>query len=165
MKKEEISVLIDSEEKRLKALHILENANESIYKDSLMFQKFTQSFKLYYVHGKWLVYPSYCSKRTDITFEQLEQLLSPKEVGMTVNLGVEELRLQAEKLGFELTEKKREIKVGDFGVFWDDIREECSYGFLIEKKPTGFKDKFHVAAWDNFCHLTDEEKSRIQKNW
>ena len=33
-----------------------------------------------------------------------------------VYLTIDELRLQAEKLGFELVEKKRQVKIGDFGL-------------------------------------------------
>ena len=99
------------------------------------------------------------------------EILNPNYAVTEVNLSVEELRLQAERLGFELTEKKREVKVGDFGVFWDDDDEDededmrVSYGFFIEEKLNGFKDEYHIAPWDNFRHLTDEEKAKIQKNW
>lgn len=88
-----------------------------------------------------------------------------KEVHLTIN----EIRLQAEKLGFALVEKKMEVKIGDFGLFWDDEDDEAEemvcYGFLSEKNDTGFKDNFHISTWRNFRHLTHEEKERITQNW
>jgi len=162
MKKEEIYVVIDSEEKRLRVIQILSDAREVIWSESSLLERYESSFDLMFNGNCWLT-RSYKKNKTEITLDQLEQLLNPiKEVGMSLDA----LKLIAENWGFELIEKKREIKVGDFGKFWDNDNH-YSYYFFLEKinesnmyKPKGFSD-----GWENFCHLTDEEKSRIQENW
>ena len=81
------------------------------------------------------------------------------------------LKLIAESYGFELVEKKREIKVGDFGKFSTKNGSVCSYGFLYKMTDTesGFiyvvNNKDITSHWLNFTHLTDEEKKAITENW
>jgi hypothetical protein len=82
-----------------------------------------------------------------------------------IKMPLDALKLIAESWGFELVEKEREIKVGDFGKFWDNGIETYIFDFVKEKKENGFIDGFHVQCWDNFAHLTDEEKQQIQENW
>jgi hypothetical protein len=91
-------------------------------------------------------------------------MLNPNFVVKEIALPIEELKKQAELLGFDLVKKERQIKVGDFGKFWDNGEDGCVYGFLTEKTAKRFKDKYGT-PWDNFAHLTDEEKARIQENW
>ena len=78
------------------------------------------------------------------------------------------LKLIAESYGFELVEKKREPKLGDFGKFWDNGENNCCYDFLktidIDDVGTPYETKF--GTWyRNFAHLTEEEKKQIQENW
>lgn len=155
MRKEEIYVVIDSEEKRLRALDILEKAGEEVYKYFLDYKY----LKYHEVDCDWFATDEGCIKGlTEITIDQLEQLLIPMSQ-------LDQLKQQAEALGYELVEKKREIKVGDFGVFWDDDGEN-KYLFSVISKIEGktYFSKFG-AIWQNFRHLTEEEKQQIQNNW
>jgi hypothetical protein len=163
MKKEEIYVVIDSEEKRLRAIQILSDAGEIITNESVLLNEFYNvPMSLCFDLG-W-----YCIKmkahRQEITLNQLEQMLNPiKEVGMSLDA----LKLIAESWGFELVEKEREIKVGDFGKFWDD-GIYILYGFLesiSDVEPNFIYKRKAGALYINFAHLTDEEKANIQENW
>jgi hypothetical protein len=93
---------------------------------------------------------------------RVRNLVEPKQ---EIKMELDALKLIAESYGFELTEKKREIKVGDFGKFWeDDEDEDYSFGFLIKIDENHFFSD-NDTAWYNFSHLTDEEKANIQENW
>ena len=122
MKKEQIYVTIDSEEKRLRAIEILEKAGEEILHESTMFIKTDSAFKqlLYSIDINGWLLSMFNDKKTEITLDQLEALLIPNYQVKDVILSLDELKQQAEKLGFELVEKPYEPKVGDFGVFWDN---------------------------------------------
>lgn len=77
------------------------------------------------------------------------------------------LKLIAESYGFELVEKKREPKVGDFGKFCDEQGKFRYLGFI---ENINIKDVYPFklkggSIYKNFSHLTDEEKKQIQKNW
>jgi hypothetical protein len=82
-----------------------------------------------------------------------------------IKMPLDALKLIAESYGFELVDKKREIKVGDFGKFWDWREKDCCFGFLTEFEDRGFRDRLQIGLWKNFRHLTDEEKADIQENW
>ena len=80
---------------------------------------------------------------------------------------LETLKLIAESYGFELVEKKREIKKGDFGKFWDG--EETNY-FMGFVKNIRIESAFPFTPeggviYRNFRHLTDAEKKQITENW
>lgn len=168
MRKEEICVLIDSEEKRLRALEILKKAGEEVYVGSLLFKESKEVY--YYIgysrfYGSWKLIPP--DRPEVITLDQLEELLLPNYVVKDVHLTIDELKEQAERLGLELVEKKREIKVGDFGVFWDGdkvIQDVIYFDYL-----TRIEDNFFIDSggnpFKNFRRLTDEEKEKIQNNW
>ena len=163
MKKEEIFVRIDSEEKRLRAIQILTDAGEYIWNESsiLSIHGFG-SIRFLLSRGEWF-YVNNTGHLIEITLDQLEQMLAVQEV----NLTVDEIRLQAEKLGFELVEKKREVKVGDFCKVWDDVESDCCVGFIREiDKFTDYKFRIDSGAgYYNASHLTDEEKQKIQETW
>jgi hypothetical protein len=169
MKREDVCVLIDTENTRLRVLDILQKANEPISSGSKIFKEFQSIGELCFCQNQWVMFTINSSKKTYIALDQLNQILNPNSAVTEVILSVEELRLQAERLGFELTEKKREIKVGDFGVFWDLEDEDAglmvSYGFLMNLFGNKFKDGFHSTSWEAFRHLTEEEKAKIQENW
>jgi hypothetical protein len=160
MKKEEIYVVIDSEEKRLRAIQILSDAGENITNESVLLNEFYNvPMSLCFDLG-W-----YCIKmkahRQEISLDQLDQMLNPiKEVGMSLDA----LKLIAESYGFELVEKEREIKVGDFGKFWDNDKKEFALGILDKIDTNGIYWTNDV-YWIHFSHLTDEEKANIQQNW
>jgi hypothetical protein len=164
MKKEEVYVVIDSEEKRQRALKILSDAGEIICSfDSSLIYGHRYKYLRLDNSGRWFVFSFLYQYHRQITLDQLEQILSPKQEPMKLDA----LKLIAESYGFELVEKKREIKVGDFGRFWRDNEKMFTYGFLksIDKVGT---DKYEIdyGNWFvNFCHLTDEEKANIQENW
>lgn len=169
MKKKEIYVVIDSEEKRLRAIQILTYNRERIYVMSDLneeFEEFEEERLLFFDGLEWLFD---CDKigKTEITLDQLEHLLNPNFVVKEVVLSIDELQKQAESLGFELVKKGRQIKVGDFGKFWDS--KDCIvYGFLesISEAETKFIYKRKSGGlYINFAHLTDEEKQQIQENW
>jgi len=169
MKKEEIYVVIDSEEKRLRAIQILSDAKENISTCDLSMD-FSEKHKYLRLdsNNQWFIFSYMFSTDTEITLDQLEQMLNPiKEVGMSLDA----LKLIAESWGFELVEKPREIKVGDFGKFWDNDNKDCCFGFLhtIDNDLGSFDlCSFESGAglyWSKFHHLTDEEKQQIQENW
>ena len=86
-----------------------------------------------------------------------------------IKMPLDALKLIAESWGFELVEKEREIKVGDFGKFECPNRIGFSFGFLKKIESIGSfievtKVNF-ISSWSNFRHLTDEEKQQIQENW
>jgi hypothetical protein len=157
MKKEEIYVVIDNEEKRLRALGILERAGEKVWKESCLLTNKADGSRILLSEKGWS-YSGTLERKTEITLAQLEQLLIPMS-----QLG--KLKQQAELLGYELVEKKREIKVGDFGVFFhNDYDGVVLYDFLSEIEKGKYVDN-DGNTWDNFRHLTDEEKERVQNNW
>jgi hypothetical protein len=88
-----------------------------------------------------------------------------------IKMPLDALKLIAESYGFELVEKEREIKVGDFGKFSSENGSVCSYGFLYKMKniESGIiyveNNKDITNHWSKFHHLTDEEKQQIQENW
>ena len=76
------------------------------------------------------------------------------------------LKIIAESYGFELVEKAREIKVGDFGKFYDSDENYCLYSFLENiSKSNMYQPKGYTTGWSNFSHLTDAEKAQITENW
>jgi hypothetical protein len=128
MKKNEIYVVIDSE-KRLRAIQILTDAGENIWEDSCLFKENERGYLVCRSDNLWYLV-SNRSFGTEITLDQLEQLLSPKQEPMKLDA----LKLIAESYGVELVEKKREIIVGDFGKFSSENGSVCSYGFLYKIK-------------------------------
>jgi len=170
MKKEEIYVVIDSEEKRQRAIKILTDAKEniSIFDSSFEFSERYKYLKLDR-NNQWFIFSSCMfSTETEINLDQLEQLLNPIQ---EVKMELDALKLIAESYGFELVEKPREIKVGDFGKFSSENGSVCSYGFLYKMKDIKSdiiyveNNKDITNHWSNFCHLTDEEKEQLTKNW
>ena len=114
MKKEEIYVVIDSEEKRLRAIQILSDAKENISTFDLSMD-FSEKHKYLRLdsNNQWFIFSYMFSTDTEITLDQLEQMLLPKQ---EIKMELDALKLIAESWGFELVEKKREIKVGNFKV-------------------------------------------------
>ena len=164
MKKEEIYVVIDDEQKRQRAIQILTDAREVI--DWSNFE-LGEILKFDSVAKDWfLTTEEFKESLQETTLNQLEQLLNPQFVVKEVVLSIDELQKQAENLGFELVKKERQIKVGDFGKFWDDDNE-CAYGFITQDdKSERFRFECNnFTWWHNFAHLTDEEKQQIQENW
>ena len=86
---------------------------------------------------------------------------------MSEKIELDALKLIAESYGFELVEKVREIKAGDFGKFWDDDEEVYFfYDFLLSIIDNSYKYKCKSGGvFKNFSHLTDEEKKAITENW
>lgn len=85
-----------------------------------------------------------------------------------IKMELDYLKLIAESYGFELVEKKREIKVGDFGKFWDNNTKEkdCAFGFLTKKDNDSRPFELSKNSfWVFFAHLTEEEKAQITENW
>lgn len=166
MRKEEIYVVIDSEEKRLRALDILERAGEKVFRNSFLKKEVDTEYKfLRYIenYNCWMMsIPTGDGKNT--TLDQLDKLLNPNYQVKEIILPLDELKSQANALGYELVEKKREIKVGDFGVFWDGSGKFKVFDFLYEKHEGVFIDGDDV-FYENFRHLTEEEKQKIQNKW
>ena len=83
-----------------------------------------------------------------------------------VILSIDELKQQAEKLGFDLVEKPYEPKVGDFGVFWHSDKQSRYYGFIIEIISDDYPFvRDSGVPFKNFRKLTEEEKLKIQESW
>jgi hypothetical protein len=162
MKKEEIYVKIDSEAKRLRVIEILEKAGEEIIKKSAIYVE-GQTGTLVFSHdNEWIL--TLIETTNTITLDQLEALLLPNYQVKDVILSLDELKAQADKLGYQLVEKPYEPKVGDFGVF---KKSDCDFeyvGFLDDISDEKFYMKKNI-PWDSFRKLTDEEKTKIQKAW
>jgi hypothetical protein len=166
MKKEQIYVTIDDEEKRLRAIEILEKAGEEIRDESMLYRGVDNHYKHLCINDKG-VWTLFCATHdTEITLDQLEALLIPNYQVKDVILSLDELKAQAEKLGYDLVEKPYEPKVGDFGVFWDRDEENKSYGFLEDIKSQTCKFvRDNYVPFMNFRKLTEEEKQKIQESW
>lgn len=166
MKKEEIYVVIDSEEKRLRAIQILTDARENIGDTN-----FDEKYKYLWFDTtkEWNTFSFIWGAETEISLDQLEQMLNPQFVVKEIALPFEELQKQAKLHGWKLVKEERKIKVGDFGKFWDnDDIFQNQYGFLSEIESSNcFVSVVSDGnlEWLNFRHLTDEEKQQIQENW
>jgi hypothetical protein len=169
MKKEQIYVTIDNEEKRLRAIEILEKAGEEIKDDSILYKCVDNHYSRLCINseGVWTLFCITHNKA--ITLDQLEQLLLPNYQVKDVILPLDELKQQAKKLGFELVEKPYEPKVGDFGYFWDNESEKMnSIGFIGRVFSDRTIDRFHTSGnltYNHFRKLTEEEKQKIQEAW
>jgi hypothetical protein len=164
MKKEEVYVVIDSEEKRLRAIQILSDAGEKIWEDSCLFEIYSEPFILAMSKNKEWCVMIRIDDEINISLDQLEQLLSPKQEPMKLDA----LKLIAESYGFELVDKQREVKVGDFGKFSSENKIYTNFGFLKSIERGYFIEQTEdncISSWSNFCHLTEEEKQAIQQNW
>lgn len=173
MEKENIYVTIDSDEKRLRAIEILENAGEEILERSTLLDpngQYKGFLCVMEINGKtrWVSYGARPFNK-EITLDQLEQLLLPNYQVKDVILSLNELKQQAEKLGYDLVEKPYEPKVGDFGYFWDiDDNGLCTetYGYFTEKdKSDGLLRANDYEWFQNFRKLTESEKQKIQSAW
>jgi hypothetical protein len=86
-----------------------------------------------------------------------------------VILSLDELKAQAEKLGYDLVEKPYEPKVGEFGYFFDSEsgKTHC-VGFIecvfIDRTIDRFATSGNL-TYNHFRKLTDEEKTKIQESW
>jgi hypothetical protein len=159
MKKEEIYVVIDSEEKRKRAVSILESAKENIG-DTDFDKKY--KYLRFDTSNEWNTFSFVWTSKTEITLDQLEQLLNPKK---EIKMELDALKLIAESYGFYLVEKPREIKVGDFGKFWDCPTTCPVYGYLqfISKGVYCYSPN-SGSSYRNFAHLTEDEKEQLIKN-
>jgi hypothetical protein len=166
MKKEQIYVTIDSEEKRLRAIEILDKAGEEILHESTIFIKTDSAFKqlLYSIDINGWLLSMFNDKKQEITLDQLESLLIPNYQVKDVILSLDELKQQAEKLGYDLVEKPYEAKVGDFGVFTSKGSEFTFYGYLYEIGKNVYFDQ-DEQEFPFFRKLTEEEKTKIQEAW
>jgi hypothetical protein len=170
MKKEEIYVVIDSEPKRLRAIHKLRYYKEPIFSLSDIFSENPYNKCLEFYDDEWIVLgydDKDIKKKTEISLDQLDQMLNPQFVVKDVILPIEELQKQAELLGWKLVKEERQIKVGDFGKFWDSDESSCFFGFVSDLEPEHKSLKYCLNDdwFANFAHLTEEEKQQIQENW
>jgi hypothetical protein len=167
MKKEQIYVTIDSEEKRLRAIEILEKAREKIRETSFLYLFFQKDYKHLCIDktGEWSLFG--ITHNTEITLDELEALLIPNYQVKDVILSLDELKQQAEKLGYDLVEKPYEPyvpKVGDFGAFSNNGCKFEYVEFLDDIRNGEIYMKNNI-QWHNFRKLTDEEKQKIQESW
>jgi len=159
MKKKNIYVVIDSEEKRQEAIEILGDAGENI--GNTMFDE-KYKYLRFDASNKWNIFSFIWSSETEINLDELDELLNPKE---EVKMELDALKLIAESYGFELVEKKREIKVGDFGKFWDSTCDCPVYGYLhLISKGVYIYSLSSGNSYRNFAHLTEDEKEELIKN-
>jgi hypothetical protein len=80
MKKTEIYVEITNEKERLRAIEILQNAGEEIYKGSGLNNLFKHPFNVAFLESdnEWLILRR-IDDETKITLDELEALLTPKK--------------------------------------------------------------------------------------
>ena len=97
MKKEDVFVRIDSEEKRVKVIKILTDAGERIWNNSNIFSCGVDYY-LTFDGTEWYM-SGFNSATHELSTNELQQLL------------INEFREKAEKQGFELVEKKRDVNI------------------------------------------------------
>jgi hypothetical protein len=169
MKKEEIYVVIDSEQKRLRAIQILSDAKENVWEGSRLLKEFTDEMIVRFNSSDNSRWTTYDKGSFIITLDQLEQMLNPQFVVKDVILPIEELQKQAELLGWKLVKEERQIKAGNFGKFWAEDEEFCRYDYLTRIDNSTKLGVMYctatILAFKNFRHLTDEEKQQITENW
>lgn len=80
MNKTEIRVLIDSEEKKQRAIEILKKNGEKIWTNprAMKFSKSNNYLKCSIVDNAWYIGPS-CERRIKITLDQLDELLTKQK--------------------------------------------------------------------------------------
>jgi hypothetical protein len=79
-----------------------------------------------------------------------------------IKMELDDLKLIAESYGFYLVEKPREIKVGDFGKFWDSPCTCPVYGYLqFISKGVYCYSPVSGSSFRNFAHLINEEKEQL----
>jgi rhodanese-related sulfurtransferase len=159
MKKKNIYVVIDSESKRQRAVKILTDAGENIgcinFDEKYKYLRFDTS-------NEWNTFSFVWTSETEINLDELNEILNPKE---EVKMELDALKLIAESYGFYLVEKPREIKVGDFGKFWDCPTTCPVYGYLqFISKGIYCYSPDSGSSYRNFAHLTDQEKEQLIKN-
>jgi hypothetical protein len=173
MEKENIYVTIDSEEKRLRAIEILDGKDE-VCIDSILLKEFSDWFYIGFnaVVRKWMRLNFIYLKR-EITLEELELLLD-SSVDLTsyvvkdVVLSIDELKTQAAALGYKLVEKPCEPKVGDFGLFWDFNENVSVLDYVLKIFKEGgnvYYGRKGDLAYNHFRKLTESEKQKIQSAW
>ena len=168
MREKETVVKIYNEENRLKVIQLLTDAGIIVWNGSSLFTENFMGLLIFGPNQNYCVLSYDKSDRTEITLKQLEKILNPNPEIKKTNLTVEELKLHAEKLGYDIFKKKNEAQVGNFGKFWDDSDPtKATFNFLsaiIGKKHLKYVDR-KLSPWDNFCNLTQEEKEKITQNW
>lgn len=85
MKKEEIYVEITNESERLRAIEILQNAGEEIWKDSYLLHFFDSKFNITFNNGSWCLLNK-IDDETQISLNELEALLNPKKSNVEIGL-------------------------------------------------------------------------------
>jgi hypothetical protein len=111
MKKEEVYVVIDSEPKRLRAIHKLRYYKEPIFSLSDIFSENPYNKCLEFYDDEWIVLgydDKDIKKKTEISLDQLDQMLNPQFVVKDVILPFEELQKQAELHGWKLVKEEQE---------------------------------------------------------
>jgi hypothetical protein len=78
MKKHEIYVEITNEKERLRAIEILKKSGEMIYARCSLKGKNNFGKLTMYHDGEWICSCNLSAKKTEITLEQLEEMLIPK---------------------------------------------------------------------------------------
>lgn len=170
MKKEQIYVVIDSEEKRLRALQILKDADEDIYKHSFLLRAVDAKYNILdYLLGRneWAMNRLSLTGKTKITLDQLEEILNHKE---SIDQLTENFKSKAKELGFkvEIVFERIDPRIGMFGKFWDDGDDDYILHFGILEEIRNEDDcKFlrkHGDFYANFQPLTQSEIAELTKN-
>lgn len=163
MKKEQIYVVIDSEPKRLRALQILKDSGDNILKNSLLLDEGSKGNLRY--TGVWFLSNWKGQNKTEITTQQLEEILNPKE---SIDQLTENFKSKAKELGFkvDIVFEGIEPRIGTFGKFRDDSKRYIHYGTLTSINVGDF-DPFenqNEACFINFQPLTQSEIAELTKN-
>jgi hypothetical protein len=110
MKKEEIYVEITNESERLRAIEILQNAGEEVFKESILNDLFERSFVIAFKESdnEWMRM-RIIDDEAKITLDELEALLNPKK--SNVEIGLLECLKQVQQHLINEYPKGTEIKI------------------------------------------------------
>ena len=99
MTKSDIYINIDSEEKRLKAIEILERFVEPINSQSRLWKK-GETGTLIYV-GKWVLSMNY-TKSHEVSVYQLEEILKPNSTRLTIEEATQQYKDFMNEKGYQV---------------------------------------------------------------
>lgn len=99
MTKSDIYVVIDSEEKRLKAIEILDRFVEPILHTSRLYDKGETGTLIY--AGKWVLSMNY-TKAHEVNIYTLEGMLNPKRIQLTIDEATQQYKEFMSEKGYNV---------------------------------------------------------------
>lgn len=163
MKKEEIYVVIDSEEKRVRAIQILTDAGEKFWKKEKYFKIDSENTHLISCirDGDWFIVHTKHSgirDRTEITLDELEQFLKPKEeqlLPIALFAGDERVLVNGKPLRVDfriISEENYQILTGESNDFPREMMVWNEKGDVHKEVVTGFFNGSYLVDYGSGYH-------------